>query len=214
MAIRDSYETRIHSSKMCSVCCSSCLLRVSAGGVSTQEGVCPGRMYAQGVCTHGMCAQGVSAKEVSAKEACLPRGWVSVQGGLSAQGGVCPEGVYAQGGVYQTPPCEQNDRCWSKHYLAATTLRTVITTSSSACGYQTWFTLRKNLDSFKRAVNSFSIAGAVKGEIWFAKRPILCSILGGICTVSCYCSLLSIMAVSIDRYVHICRSQACLNTCV
>ena len=72
--------------------------------------------------------------------------------------------------------------------------------------------LRSKMSSlYLSPIKSFSNAGAVKGEIWFGKRPVLCSILGGICTVSCYCSLLSIMAVSIDRYVHICRSQACLN---
>ena len=79
---------------------------------------------------------------------CLPRG-VSTQGGLSrgvsAQGGVCtvggymprgclPRDVSAQG-VSARPPCEQNHRQVLKHYLAATTLWTLIKTvfNSNLC---------------------------------------------------------------------------------
>ena len=53
--------------------------------------------------------------------------------------------------------------------------------------------------------------GIIKGEIWFATRPALCSAIGSVCWVSCFCSLLSIMVISIDRYVHICKSQVCRN---
>ena len=84
-------QTRMHSSRMRTVCCSSRLRGVSGRGVFTRG--------------------------------CLAKG-------VSARGDVCPGGVSAQGGVgwgcHTHPPCEQNHRRLWKHYLAATTLRTVI----------------------------------------------------------------------------------------
>ena len=50
-------------------------------------------------------------------------------------------------------------------------------------------------------------SGIIKGEVWFEQRPILCSVIGAMCVESCVCSLLSIMCISIDRYVHICKNQ-------
>ena len=49
--------------------------------------------------------------------------------------------------------------------------------------------------------------GIVKGELWFEYRPRLCTAVASICVMSCFCSLLSIMAISINRYVHICKNQ-------
>ena len=49
--------------------------------------------------------------------------------------------------------------------------------------------------------------GMINGQAWFEQRPVLCSIIGTMCVESCFCSLLSIMAISIDRYVHICKNH-------
>ena len=111
-------KTRMHSSRMRTVHCSSRLLGggcLPGTGVSRGVGVCRGCLP-RGVCPGGMlrgvCAQG----------GCLLRD-------------VCPMGV-CQGvctqGVSHPSPCEQNDRCLWKHYLAAISLRTV-NISESAC---------------------------------------------------------------------------------
>ena len=128
----------MHSSRIHTVRCSSCLL---GRGVSAREGV--GGLHGRGVCP-GCLPRG-----------CLPGGCLPgrcVLGGvwwqMSAQKGVCPGGVHSGGcvcqvvsawgclptgclprgeclpmvGVCQTPLYEQNDRHLWKHYLAATTL--------------------------------------------------------------------------------------------
>ena len=53
--------------------------------------------------------------------------------------------------------------------------------------------------------------GIIKGEAWFEERPLLCSIVGVMCVETCLCSLLSIMLISIDRYVHICKYQVSIR---
>ena len=81
-------ETRMHSSQMHTICCSSHLPRqgrVSAQGVSAQSWGVPG--------------QGVSTKEGVCQEGCLPRG-VSARGCLPLPGGSAQGGVSAIGGVY------------------------------------------------------------------------------------------------------------------
>uniref|UniRef100_A0A1I8HM29 G_PROTEIN_RECEP_F1_2 domain-containing protein n=1 Tax=Macrostomum lignano TaxID=282301 RepID=A0A1I8HM29_9PLAT len=52
------------------------------------------------------------------------------------------------------------------------------------------------------------IVSILKGEIYFMERRGLCLFVASICLVSCYCSLLSIAAIAINRYIHICRSSA------
>ncbi len=55
-------------------------------------------------------------------------------------------------------------------------------------------------------------AGVVHGELWFElHHPTLCRVIASVCTASCFCSLMSIMAISINRYVHICHHQ--VTTC-
>ena len=49
--------------------------------------------------------------------------------------------------------------------------------------------------------------GMINGQGWFEQRPVLCSIIGTMCVEFYFCSLLSIMAISIDRYVHICKNH-------
>ena len=39
------------------------------------------------------------------------------------------------------------------------------------------------------------------------KRPLLCEIVASICLFTCFCSLLSIGAISFNRYVHICHNE-------
>ena len=98
--------------------------RESAGGRLPKGDVCPG-VSARGVCPggEGVCP-GVSARGV------CPGG----EGVCQGVWGVCPEG----GSTWRVPareclprgvsarlPSEQNHRKVQKHYLAATTLRTV-----------------------------------------------------------------------------------------
>ena len=84
------------------------------------------RNQGEGVSPGGGSAQGVSARGGVCPGMCLSRGsvfpGVSAQGVCVCQGGCLPGCVC----VCQTPPCEQNDRCLWKHYLAATTLLSVI----------------------------------------------------------------------------------------
>ena len=90
-------KTRMHSSRMRTVRCSSRLL---GRGVSAQGGVCLGVSTCQG--------RGVSA----CQEGCLPAGV-----GVSAQ-----EGISACQGVYTSPLCGQTDT--SENNLSATTVAT------------------------------------------------------------------------------------------
>ena len=93
LRIHDERITRMHSSRMSTVRCSSRLL--GRGGVSA-GGVCPG-----GVC------QGVSARAVSAG-GCLP-GAVCQGSVWPGSRGVCPGGVVYQG---CTPPVNRmTDAC-------------------------------------------------------------------------------------------------------
>ena len=112
-------KTRMHSSRMRTVRCSSRLL---GGGVSGPGGCLPAR----GVCLSGGSAcQGVSA--CHGVYAC--HGGVCQEGGLGLgclPGGSLPRRVC--GGCLANPPCEQNNRRLWKHYLSTTTLRTVIIT--------------------------------------------------------------------------------------
>ncbi|XP_064608144.1 melatonin receptor type 1B-like [Liolophura sinensis] len=56
-------------------------------------------------------------------------------------------------------------------------------------------------------VDPFSIIGFVLGEVYFEDKPALCELVACICLTSCFCSLLSIGAISINRYIHICHHQ-------
>ena len=113
-------KTRMHSSKMRTVCNSGrilggcllaggCLLR----GVSAPGGVCLGGVYS-GEC---VCSRGVSALGGSA-----PGGVCS--GGVCSWGGVCSQGVYPSMHWGRHPPCGQTDAC--KNITFANSLRTVI----------------------------------------------------------------------------------------
>ena len=122
--------------------------------------VCPGG----GVCLPGGC---VWPGRVSGHGGCLPRGGVCpevwpggclprrgvCQGGL-ARGGVWPGGVWP-GGIVCVSLCvpvnRMTDRCLLKHYLAATTLRTVISSSRVT---DTWLYL--NNDSLSMIVLIYS----------------------------------------------------------
>ena len=103
----------MHSSRMCTICCSSHLLGMSAQGVSAQRDICQG-----GVSTWGCLPMG-----------CLPMGYLhrGVCLGVSAQRGVCQEGGVCQGGVFQhtlgqtSPVDRMTDTCEN----ITTTLRTV-----------------------------------------------------------------------------------------
>lgn len=53
-----------------------------------------------------------------------------------------------------------------------------------------------------------SVAGVFLKHDYFLKRPILCHAIGSICLISCVCSLWSIGAISLNRYVRICKSNS------
>ena len=52
-----------------------------------------------------------------------------------------------------------------------------------------------------------SLTGIIKGEAWFSDKPALCELVASVCLTSCFCSLLSIGAISFNRYIHICQSH-------
>ena len=47
--------------------------------------------------------------------------------------------------------------------------------------------------------------------MWFEERNALCIFIGAFCIISCFASLVNIMAISINRYVHICHPQVRLS---
>ncbi len=55
------------------------------------------------------------------------------------------------------------------------------------------------------AVDVFTILGIHTHGMVFYKRPILCEILGVICVTSCSCSLWTIAAIALNRYICICH---------
>ena len=104
------------------VCPGECLPKGCLTGSVRLGGVC------QGVSAWEVFGQGVSAQG-GLPRGCLPRGCLPRT--VSALGGVCLWGGLPGGGLPDTPPTVNGmmewltDRC-KKHYLAATTLRTVI----------------------------------------------------------------------------------------
>ena len=103
------HQTRMHSSRMLTVRCSSRL--PGGGGVSAQGmsayggvrpcgGVCPGEGLSRGrVLPRGVSAKGVSAQGVSAQGVCLPRkvsAYVRCLPGGRATGGCTPLTPYRQ----------------------------------------------------------------------------------------------------------------------
>ena len=49
--------------------------------------------------------------------------------------------------------------------------------------------------------------GMVKGEQWFDNKSSLCEFVAWLCLMSCYCSLLTIGAIALNRYVYICKNR-------
>ncbi|CAH1783573.1 unnamed protein product [Owenia fusiformis] len=56
-------------------------------------------------------------------------------------------------------------------------------------------------------VDPMSIMGVIVGDDFFNENTTLCHFVGSICVTSCVCSLWSITAISINRYVLICKNQ-------
>ena len=56
-------------------------------------------------------------------------------------------------------------------------------------------------------VDPFSIAGVFIGHQWFLDRIVLCHFIGSVCLVSCVCSLWSIAAISLNRYILLCQQH-------
>ncbi|CAH1776510.1 unnamed protein product [Owenia fusiformis] len=54
-------------------------------------------------------------------------------------------------------------------------------------------------------VNAFFAAGAFLGEKWFLDRKALCDIVSFFCLSACLCSLATVAAIAVNRYVCICR---------
>ena len=51
---------------------------------------------------------------------------------------------------------------------------------------------------------AFLFVGMVFGKRWFDDDNIVCKTVGFVCTVSCLVSMLTIVMISINRYIHIC----------
>ena len=51
----------------------------------------------------------------------------------------------------------------------------------------------------------------IYGKLWFDDHIVACKTVGFICTLSCIVSLLSIVMISINRYVHICQGSRVSN---
>ena len=51
---------------------------------------------------------------------------------------------------------------------------------------------------------SLPFVGIIYGKQWFDDNDALCKTIGFICTVSCLVSMLNIVMISINRYIHIC----------
>ncbi|XP_074651543.1 melatonin receptor type 1B-B-like [Tubulanus polymorphus] len=56
-------------------------------------------------------------------------------------------------------------------------------------------------------VDPFSTIGILQGEFFFYDKPWLCEFIASLCLTSCFCSLLSIGAISFNRYIHICHNH-------
>ncbi|XP_076448660.1 melatonin receptor type 1B-A-like [Babylonia areolata] len=52
-----------------------------------------------------------------------------------------------------------------------------------------------------------SVVGKTLGWRFFADHPELCKAVGGLCTVSCVASLMTLSAVSVNRYILICYQR-------
>ncbi|CAC5401053.1 unnamed protein product [Mytilus coruscus] len=52
-----------------------------------------------------------------------------------------------------------------------------------------------------------SVVGKVEGRLFFMQYPILCDIIGKMCTISCIVSLGSITFLSFNRYILICHNS-------
>ncbi|PIK48217.1 putative melatonin receptor type 1C [Apostichopus japonicus] len=54
-------------------------------------------------------------------------------------------------------------------------------------------------------INYFGIIGVLTHGEYFHKKPFLCELIGIVCITSCSCSLWSVAAISLNRYVAICH---------
>ena len=78
---------------------------------------------------------------------------------------------------------------------------------------------------FYSCILVFYVTGIILGESWFLSRGALCEAIASVCLTSCFCSLLSIGAISLNRYIHIChntvyarvytiRNSVCMVVCL
>ena len=130
---QNSFETRIHSSRICIICYS---IRQGLGCIlaCNWQAVCIPACTGQGVCVsqHALGRGCVSQKTLGRGCVYPSMHWIwgicpggCLPGGVSAQGGLIGGSAQCMLG-YSPPPCEQNDRHLWKHNLAATTLWTAI----------------------------------------------------------------------------------------
>ena len=53
----------------------------------------------------------------------------------------------------------------------------------------------------------FSVLAVIMGEEWFSDKWLLCELTAAMCTTACFCSFLSLTAVTINRYMYICHHK-------
>ncbi|XP_054748060.2 melatonin receptor type 1C-like [Lytechinus pictus] len=54
-------------------------------------------------------------------------------------------------------------------------------------------------------INAFALVGLFKGETYFTSHHPLCNFIGATCIICCVCSLWSIAAIAVNRYIAICH---------
>ena len=60
-------------------------------------------------------------------------------------------------------------------------------------------------------VDSMVVTSALVGRKYFLERWVLCEFLGAVCCTGCFLSVITVMAISINRYVCICKNQRYLQ---
>ncbi|XP_002742189.1 melatonin receptor type 1B-like [Saccoglossus kowalevskii] len=54
-------------------------------------------------------------------------------------------------------------------------------------------------------VDVFSVIGVIRSHHYFSNKSALCETIASVCVIACIASLWNIMAISINRYIYICK---------
>ncbi|CAH1238713.1 MTNR1A [Branchiostoma lanceolatum] len=56
-------------------------------------------------------------------------------------------------------------------------------------------------------INVFTIISIMSDGKYWEERPMLCDVIGGMCVIVCVCSMYNIAAISVNRYIAICKNS-------